>query len=401
MSPKSHVIRPSFTRIGREFLGTVAAAFSEALSAPSHELPSSIEGGNGPFPYNPLTFASGFRILHLKRVYQHHSVDEKDIRLCGWLVEASIGAPPEYYALSYTWGDSTQCETIAVDGKRLGITAKGAAALRRMLRGKIQRYLWVDSICINQGDTPEALDKRGRQVAMMGDPASDVAIVALKQLASYYIGAKTPGPQQAFFRRKYENLVDDDVLGTDLSSGEEVAIKLTFVRDSLEVLQARRTYEALNGGIGIPRVRWFGQECDFYVLVLDALGPSLEDLANARIEYIHSKGFLHRDIKPDNFLMGVGRQGNTLYTIDFGLAKEFSDAERRKNVEGLPLGGTRRYASINNHNGRAALMQDCAGVRSVPTLIASVRRGLAIHLRAISAPQLVVNLETGACTRAM
>ncbi|KAK4118975.1 hypothetical protein N657DRAFT_675180 [Parathielavia appendiculata] len=48
----------------------------------------------------------------------------------------------------------------------------------------------------------------------------------------------------------------------------------------------------------------------------------------------------------------------------------------------------------------AALMQDCAGVRSVPTLIASVRRGLAIRLRAISAPQLVVNLETGACTRA-
>ncbi|KAH8745262.1 kinase-like domain-containing protein [Diaporthe sp. PMI_573] len=49
--------------------------------------------------------------------------------------------------------------------------------------------------------------------------------------------------------------------------------------------------------------------------------------------------------------MGIGRQGNTLYTIDFGLAKEFSDAERCKNAEGLPLGGTRRYASIRNHNG--------------------------------------------------
>jgi serine/threonine protein kinase len=123
--------------------------------------------------------------------------------------------------------------------------------------------------------------------------------------------------------------------------------------------------------MGIPRVRWFGQECDFYALVHDVLGPSLEDLFNycgrrfslktilliadqaiSRIEYIHSKGFLHRDIKPDNFLMGIGRQGNTLYTIDFGLAKEFSDAERCKNAEGLPLGGTRRYASIRNHNGR-------------------------------------------------
>jgi len=133
----------------------------------------------------------------------------------------------------------------------------------------------------------------------------------------------------------------------------------------------KETYEALNGGVGIPRVRWFGQECDFYALAIDALGPSLEDLLNycgrkfslktilliadqaiSRIQYIHSKGFLHRDIKPDNFLMGAGRQGNTLYTIDFGLAKEFDDAERCKNTEGLPLGGTRRYASINNHNGR-------------------------------------------------
>jgi casein kinase 1 delta/casein kinase I family protein HRR25 len=163
-----------------------------------------------------------------------------------------------------------------------------------------------------------------------------------------------------------------DLAGTDLLSGEEVAIKLTFVRDNPEVLRGEKeTYEALDGGVGIPRVHWFGQECDFYALAIDALGPSLEDLLNycgrrfslktillianqaiSRIQYIHSKGFLHRDIKPDNFLMGLDKQGNTLYTIDFGLAKEFRDAERCKDIEGVPLGGTRRYASINNHNGR-------------------------------------------------
>ncbi|KAH6618361.1 kinase-like domain-containing protein [Chaetomium sp. MPI-SDFR-AT-0129] len=159
--------------------------------------------------------------------------------------------------------------------------------------------------------------------------------------------------------------------GTDLSSGEEVALKLTFLGDDPEMPRAEKEiYETLKRGVGIPRMRWFGQECDFYALVLDALGPSLEDLLNycgrkfslktilliadqaiSRVQYIHSKSVLHRDIKPDNFLMGVGRQGNTLYTIDFGLAKEF-DAERSKNVDGLPFAGTRRYASINNHGGR-------------------------------------------------
>ncbi|KAK8917528.1 hypothetical protein H634G_08915 [Metarhizium anisopliae BRIP 53293] len=127
----------------------------------------------------------------------------------------------------------------------------------------------------------------------------------------------------------------------------------------------------------MPKFLWFGQECDYFALVHELLGPSLEDLLNycdrrfslktilliadqaiSRIEFIHSKGLLHRDIKPDNFLLGVGKRGNILYTIDFGLAKEYRDVEHYRTLEGRVLCGTARYASINNHNGREQSWSD-------------------------------------------
>lgn len=74
----------------------------------------------------------------------------------------------------------------------------------------------------------------------------------------------------------------------------------------------------------------------------------------SRIEYIHSKNFIHRDIKPDNFLMGLGKKGNLVYIIDFGLAKKFRDSRTQMHIpyrENKNLTGTARYASINTHLG--------------------------------------------------
>lgn len=78
----------------------------------------------------------------------------------------------------------------------------------------------------------------------------------------------------------------------------------------------------------------------------------IADQLLCRFQHIHAKDLLHRDIKPENFLMGTRTQGNIIYVVDFGLAKHRLGNRQEGPYEGLQLGGTRLFASINNHNGR-------------------------------------------------
>ncbi|CAD6564594.1 MAG: serine/threonine protein kinase [Cyphobasidiales sp. Tagirdzhanova-0007] len=166
----------------------------------------------------------------------------------------------------------------------------------------------------------------------------------------------------------------DIYLGVNIISGEEVAIKLESVKAKHPQLEYEaKVYKTLAGGVGVPFVRWYGIECDYNAMVIDLLGPSLEDLFNfcnrrfslktvllladqlvSRIEYIHSRNFIHRDIKPDNFLMGIGKRGNQVNVIDFGLAKKYRDPKTHLHIpyrENKNLTGTARYTSINTHLG--------------------------------------------------
>ncbi|KAK9055699.1 hypothetical protein SSX86_026784 [Deinandra increscens subsp. villosa] len=163
-------------------------------------------------------------------------------------------------------------------------------------------------------------------------------------------------------------------LGVNISTGEEVAVKLEPAKTKHPQLHYEsKVYMLLQGGTGVPSLKWFGVEGEYNVMVIDLLGPSLEDLFNYcnrkfslktvlmladqlinRVEYMHARSFLHRDLKPDNFLMGLGRRANQVYIIDFGLAKKYRDLQTHRHIpyrENKNLTGTARYASVNTHLG--------------------------------------------------
>mmetsp|Transcript_3043 Transcript_3043/g.4529 ORF Transcript_3043/g.4529 Transcript_3043/m.4529 type:complete len:380 (+) Transcript_3043:121-1260(+) len=166
----------------------------------------------------------------------------------------------------------------------------------------------------------------------------------------------------------------DIYLGENVRTKEPVAIKLENKSTKYpQLMYEYKVYRALESGTGIPNVHWCGTAGKCNVMVMDLLGESLEALYNKcqrkfslktilmlaiqlldRIEHIHKCFFLHRDIKPDNFLMGRGNGKKILYAIDMGLSKRYMHPSTLEHIpyrDKKKFTGTPRYASICTHHG--------------------------------------------------
>ncbi|KAJ3170009.1 casein kinase I [Irineochytrium annulatum] len=199
--------------------------------------------------------------------------------------------------------------------------------------------------------------------------------------------------------------------GVNMVNNQPVAIKFEPRKsDAPQLRDEYRTYKILANSVGIPSVYYYGQEGLHNILCIDLLGPSLEDMFDlcnrkfstktvcmaakqmiTRVQQIHEKNLIYRDIKPDNFLIGrlprhnepmppnvVIAGGNPysivanhspqhphpasqIYMVDFGMAKQYRDPKTKAHIpyrEKKSLSGTARYMSINTHLGREQSRRD-------------------------------------------
>lgn len=196
-------------------------------------------------------------------------------------------------------------------------------------------------------------------------------------------------------KKASNNMGSHYVIGCKLGSGsfgtiyhcrnenkkKDYAIKMESCDDadgSSQLAQEAKILLLLENHVGFCKFAY----CDFEyshfpdknLLVMDLLGPTIEDLMNLcnrnftlkticlfaeqalnRIEVLHSKNYIHRDIKPENFLIGSSRSNQrTIYLADFGLCKKYRDPKTLVHIpyrDGRSLSGTARYASINAQSG--------------------------------------------------
>jgi len=159
--------------------------------------------------------------------------------------------------------------------------------------------------------------------------------------------------------------------GSNIRTREKVAIKIEpNISEQKSLKNETRVYQYLNGCPGIPSIRWFGTDSNANYMVIDLLGPSLTDIIKNEgklslpsifkigiqiidiLEGIHDKGMIHRDLKPDNFLLHPTKGVDQIYLIDFGVCKTYLQPDTNEHIEMRKTSamiGTPNFASLNAH----------------------------------------------------
>ena len=179
-----------------------------------------------------------------------------------------------------------------------------------------------------------------------------------------------------YLRNRLGNGAFGDIYkGINATNNKKVAIKIEKVKkqNNLQLKNETEILSLLQGGLGIPKLYDYIRTSKYNFMIFELLGINLDELFHLcnkkftnnitialglqmieRLEFIHSRHIIHRDIKPDNFLIGKGKKDSIIYICDFGLSKRFRDKKTGLHIpykNGKHFIGTPIFASIYTHLG--------------------------------------------------
>jgi len=164
-------------------------------------------------------------------------------------------------------------------------------------------------------------------------------------------------------------------IGIDSKTQTKVAVKLEHQKSSAvgqlsNEARLLKFFATPHQQPGFAELLYFGKQDNYAVLAMDLLGLTIEDAVQTcggkleypsvammaeqaihLLAYVHSKAIVHRDIKSENFMWGIGNKVHHLYVIDFGMSTRYYMKKHVSMATGKQLTGTARYASVNAMRG--------------------------------------------------
>ena len=146
-----------------------------------------------------------------------------------------------------------------------------------------------------------------------------------------------------------------------------------------KILETEAYFLCTFKGLGFPRIITYGKNMKYNILIETLLGKSLYDIfiktkkncnifnicliaiqVIERLEFIHSKDYIYRDVKPENLMIGI-QDPNVIYIIDYGLCKKYRSSKTGKHIQPKNIKkfiGTLKYSSSNVVRGKEASRRD-------------------------------------------